>query len=459
VADLAGRSTLIWLALVVSLQVRPVTPPLLMPTILTVGLVANLGVICGWWGGGRATSPVASPHLAAWVLVSTGLLLAGYEESRFAAPHHPQVQLTLLVAFILLGVAAGGTASVTASRAAFIAFVVAAAAMQVAMLSHVPPPGDVGVASHDSVTALLHGHDPYAITLPNPYDQAQTHRFFDPVNLVGNRLDFGYAYLPVSLVAGIPGYLLGNVGYSLVLALTGLTLLLRRVATDATGRLLALVPLAMPFTPQILVNRWVEPIPMLLLGVCAWAWAGRRVRATSAAMGLLLATKQYFFVVLPLLLVVRRGIGTRATAWAIALAGVVCGVFVVWSPQAFWHSAVWLQFHLPPRDDSVSLPVAWGQTFGTIPASFLGPAALVAGLLVSALVARSGGGSPTSFLVGSGLSLLATVLLSPHAFSNYYALIEVAVVIGCITWASEGSAGPAGPPSPVAEARTTLIHP
>jgi hypothetical protein len=325
-----------------------------------------------------------------------------------------------------------------------VAFLLLAAALQVAMLNHVPPPGDVGVASHESVTALLHAHDPYAITLPNPYDAAQTRQFFDPVDLVGNRLDFGYAYLPVSLVSSIPGFLLGNVGYSLVLALIGLTVLLRRLAVDDTGRMLALVPLAMPFTPQILLNQWVEPIPMLMLGVCAWAWASRRRRAASVGLGLLLATKQYFFVVLPLLVVVRRGLGTRATAAAIAVAGVVCGVFVLWGPAAFWHSAVWLQFHLPLREDSVSLPVAWGRTFGDTPWSFLGPVALVAGLLVSALVSWRGGSTATAFCAGSGLSLLATVVLSPHAFANYYALIEVALVIGCITWARD-TAGTTAP--------------
>jgi hypothetical protein len=437
-ADLVGRTTLIWLSVVVSLQVRPFAPALLMPVLLVAGLVVNIAVVCRWWGQRRSTSPIGSPRVAAWVLVSTGLLLAGYDEVHFAARLHPGLQPILLVAFMLLGVGACGvTRSGASRRASFVAFVLVAAALQVAMLNHVPPPGDVGVASHQSVTALLHGHDPYAITLPNPYDRAQTRQFFDPVDLVGNRLDFGYAYLPVALVGSIPGFLVGNVGYSLVLALTGLTVLLRRLAVDATGRMLALVPLAMPFTPQILLNQWVEPIPMLLLGVCAWAWVGRRRRVATVGLGLLLATKQYFFVVLPLLVVVRRGLGTRATAAAIAVTGAVCGAFVLWDPAAFWHSAVWLQFHLPLREDSVSLPVAWGRTFGTAPWSLLGPVALLAGVLVSALVSWRGGSTATAFCVGSGLSLLATVVLSPHAFANYYALIEVALVIGCITWAGE----------------------
>ena len=231
----------------------------------------------------------------------------------------------------------------------------------------------MGIVGHDSVSALLHGHNPYSLTFPNPYEPARTLLFFNPEDLVGNRLDFGYAYLPVSLLGGIPGFLLGNVAYSYVAALLVLTVVLHRLAVDATGRALSLVPLAMPFTPQLLVNQWVEPIAMLCLGLCVWGWARSRAGVAAGGLGLLLASKQYVVVALPLLWLFRRGVSLRATLGALALAALLIGSFALLDLGAFWHSTVWLQFHLPLREDSVSIPAGWSRTFGSAPPRCSGP--------------------------------------------------------------------------------------
>jgi len=146
-------------------------------------------------------------------------------------------------------------------------------------------------------------------------------------------------------------------------------------------------------------------------------------------------------VALPLLWLFRRGVSLRATLGALALAAVLVGSFALLDLGAFWHSTVWLQFHLPLREDSVSIPAGWSRTFGSPPPALLGPVSILAGFAVATLVALRGRATATSFSLGVGLSLLATVVLSEHAFSNYYALIEVALVIGCITWPLDDQRG------------------
>jgi hypothetical protein len=437
-----GRTTVIWLAALVSLQAGPIGPALLMPCLLVVGLVVSVAAVCGVGRSRASTATWASPQVAAVVLVTTGLLLAGVEQAHFAARDRPAAQAALVVGFVVLGLGACGfVGSVRLRRWAFVGFLAVSAVVQLALLAHAPAPGDVGIVGHDSVSALLHGHNPYTLTFPNPYEPARTHLFFNPEDLVGNRLDFGYAYLPVSLLGGVPGFVLGNVAYSYVAALLALTVLLHRLAVDSTGRALSLVPLAMPFTPQLLVNQWVEPIAMLCLGLCAWGWTRSRTGVAAGGLGLLLASKQYVVVALPLLWLFRRGVSLRATLGALALAAVLVGSFALLDLGAFWHSTVWLQFHLPLREDSVSIPAGWSRTFGSPPPALLGPVAILAGFAVSTLVALRGRATATSFSLGVGLSLLATVVLSEHAFSNYYALIEVALVIGCITWPLEDQRG------------------
>lgn len=433
-----GRTTVIWLAALVSLQARPIGPPLLMPALLLVGLLVSVAAVCGARRSRGTSYAWASPRTAAITLVTLGLLLAGFEQAHFAAQGRYLPQTLIASLFMILGLGACGViGSSRLTRGAFVGFLVVSTAVQLALLAHAPAPGDVGIVGHDSIAALFHGHNPYGLTFPNPYEPARTHLFFNPEDLVGNRLDFGYAYLPVSLLGGVPGFVLGNVAYSYVAALLALTLLLRRLAVDPAGRALSLVPLAMPFTPQLLINQWVEPIAMLCLGLCVWGWSKGRVGTAAGGLGLLLASKQYFVVAVPLLWLFRRGLGVRAAAGALALAALLIGSFALLDLHAFWHSAVWLQFHLPLREDSVSIPAGWSRTFGSPPPSLLGPVAILAGLLVSALISLRGAATSTSFSLGIGLSLLATVVLSEHAFSNYYALIEVALVIGCITWPTD----------------------
>ena len=347
--------------------------------------------MCGVGRSRRTTARWASSEVAAGTLVTVGLLLAGAEQAHFATRDRPLTQAAIVVCFVILGLGACGfVGSARLTRWAFVAFLAVSAVVQLALLAHAPAPGDVGIVGHDSVSALLHGHNPYAITFPNPYEPARTHLFFNPEDLVGNRLDFGYAYLPVSLLGGIPGFLLGNVAYSYVAALLALTVVLHRLAVDATGRALSLVPLAMPFTPQLLVNQWVEPIAMLCLGLCVWGWTRSRTGVAAGGLGLLLASKQYVVVALPLLWLFRRGVGLRATLGAVGLAAVLIGAFALLDLGAFWHSTVWLQFHLPLREDSVSIPAGWSRTFGSPPPALLGPLAILAGFVVSALVRAAG---------------------------------------------------------------------
>ena len=306
---------------------------------------------------------------------------------------------------MILGLGACGVVgSSRLTRCAFVGFLVVSTAVQLALLAHAPAPGDVGIVGHDSIAALIHGHNPYGLTFPNPYEPARTHLFFNPEDLVGTRLDFGYAYLPVSLLGGVPGFVLGNVAYSYVAALLALTLLLRRLAVDPAGRALSLVPLAMPFTPQLLINQWVEPIAMLCLGLCVWGWVRGRVgrppvpaRSPPREQAVLRGRP-------PTPLAVPSRVRCPGRAAALAVAVVLVGAFALLDLQAFWHSTVWLQFHLPLREDSVSIPAGWSRTFAARHRPCFGPVAILAGLLVSSLIALRGTATSTSFSLGDRVS-------------------------------------------------------
>ena len=62
---------------------------------------------------------------------------------------------------------------------------------------------------------------------------------------------------------------------------------------------------------------------------------------------------------------------------------------------------------------------------------------LAAGFAVSSLVAWRARATSTVLVVGIGLSLLVTCLLSKQAFVNYYLLVVGAFLLGAVTWPAD----------------------
>ena len=63
-----------------------------------------------------------------------------------------------------------------------------------------------------SIAALQRGANPYELTFPNIYDNAS---FYGPGLSVDGQLQFGFPYLPLSLLLAVPGQVLtGDHRYS-----------------------------------------------------------------------------------------------------------------------------------------------------------------------------------------------------------------------------------------------------
>jgi hypothetical protein len=295
---------------------------------------------------------------------------------------------------------------------------------------------DVYVYMQHSTHALVTGRDPYAQTFPNPYSAAETRGFFGPGLVVGDRLDFGYPYLPASLLLYLPGLLLGDVRVVSVLALAACAVVLRRLSRDQVGDLLAFAPLTAPILPKTLEMGWNEPA--LAVFLLAAVVSVSRGGPAWIPLGLLLASKQYLVVTVPVLFVAGRVGGRSLATRSLGLAAVVVAVFLAWDPHGFVRSAIRLHLQQPYRTDSISLVVAWGNTYGRLPDWTYGLPPLLLGLAVSLLVARRAAPGPSALALGVGLSVLGTVLLSKQAFPNYFLFVEIAVVTAVVVWPGTG---------------------
>ncbi|GAB3858593.1 hypothetical protein GCM10028801_18880 [Nocardioides maradonensis] len=293
---------------------------------------------------------------------------------------------------------------------------------------------DVLVFLRDSAHGILHGRDPYAMTFRSPFTDKENARFYSPAVLSGHTVTAGFPYPPVVLVGACLGWLLGDVRIAAVLALVATAVVIHTLRGAAPAAFVVLLPGLV----WVLAHGWVEPIAVLLLALTVVSFI-RGDRMAPVWLGLLLVSKQYFVVVLPLLLLLHRP-GTRGRdAWRPVVVAVATGAltllpFAVWDFHGLWRSLVEFQFLQPYRADSNSLLVWLVNRTGWPPAAVYGVLPLGAGLVVACFLAWRAPRHPAAFAAAIALTLTVLITLSKQAFSNYWFFVAGALMIAALTW-------------------------
>jgi hypothetical protein len=354
-----------------------------------------------------------------------------------AAP--PEVIRFLALAFaaaVLLGVLLLAESRALLS-AAFPLLVTLHLLMAVAYVRDYEPGIDVLQIQQVACDALVHGRNPYAITFEDRYGPDSPFAY-DRRLVVDGQVQCGYFYPPPSLLLDVPAYLAGDLRYAHVVATALTAVLIGYAPPRSAGRLARAwsfrAAALLLFTPLLfyqLQMAWIEPF--LLLFLCAAVFFAMRgwTIATAAAVGLLLATKQYTPFVAPaaLLLVPRPWTGRNVIRFAgvVAVAGAIVTLpFVLWSPRAFFHSLTALYVGIM-RADSISFLPPIARAYG-LRASFAYP--LLASLPAIALVLWRAPRTPAGFAIGSALILTCVFAFHGQAFGNYYLLVVGALCAG-----------------------------
>jgi len=298
---------------------------------------------------------------------------------------------------------------------------------------------DVFTFQQESMAALEKGRNPYAIDFRNPYGDGTP--YLDAGLQRNGRILTGYPYPPLPLLLTLPGFLLaGDVRYAYAtMALTAGALLLW-MRNDARGVLGAALFLFLPPHFHMIEMAWTEPLSAMFLAATIWC-AQRRSRLTFLALGLLIASKQYLVLALPLAALLLRP-GWRwpdlwkLTGGAVAVALLVSLPMALWDIRAFVHSAVEFQIRQPFRLDSLSLAAWWARHIGGQPPAALGFAAAVVAMAACLWRSpRSAGG----FALSLAVVLLAFFAFGKQAFINYYYLVIAAL---CCAVAANGYDAP-----------------
>jgi hypothetical protein len=428
-------------------------------SLITIAILcAGLAIYAGTRGGAGSTLGAATASQAArkaiGAILGIGLtlqlltLLAAWpsvdlprEEAAALIPFRSG----LIVAAALLALGIWSNAQ-RVRRWIFPGFLIIFLALGAWMVHASPDPHiDVWVFEGNAARALLHGHNPYAMTFPDIYHSTLPghQQVYGPGLVAGGRCQFGFPYPPVTLLLTTLGYAVaGDPRYAQVVALSIAGLF---IGFSGKGRIAAFAAALLLLTPRVffVIGRaWTEPFAVMLLAATIFC-AVRRSRWLPVALGLFLATKQYLVLAVPFTFFLLPP-GWTWRYWVTLLlksaivASVVTLPFALWDFHAFWKSTVTVQQIAPFRWDSLSYIVWWGfHGHGEqvkLPNYAILPAAMASLVALGLAIWRSPR-TAAGFAASLALLSLAFFAFNKQAFCNYYFF-----VIGALCCAIAASA-------------------
>lgn len=307
-------------------------------------------------------------------------------------------------------------------------------ALGIWIIQHAPSPHiDVFVFQQNAVAALRTGIDPYGMTFRNIYPDTV---FYGPGLSVDGRLQFGFPYPPLSLLASLPGQAFGgDHRYSQLVAMEVAACLMAFARPGIFGPIAAVLYLTTPRIFFVLEQSWTEPFVVLGLAAVVFA-ASRHSRMVPWLFGAFIAFKQYLILAVPasFLLMRRPLVAKDVLAFLTKAAVVVAAVtlpFFVWSPDGFWRSVVTLQLYQPFRHDALSYLAWWVARGHDQPsAAFAFAAAAFASAVALWRLPRTAGG----FAAAVSLTFFAFFVFNKQAFCNYYFFVIGALCTTLAAW-------------------------
>ena len=279
---------------------------------------------------------------------------------------------------------------------------------------------DVYELHEQAAVALTDGRNPYTtgnvlVVESLPFD--------------GGELIMEYTYPPLTLIAyagasillggsRIAGALAIVIAFGLVLWFVG--------DRGATGRwsnvdagVVALL-CSLPITFPMIIVGWTEAItlPFLVLAGALWT---RRPLASAVALGLALATKQYFVVTVPLLFFIPDPYRWRRAGVAITTAALTFLPFLVWDAGGLINGVVRHHLTRDPRPDAATL-VRLGIHIPTAVGVAL---AMIVGVLIARRVASGG-----LALLAMAATIAVFTFTSVRGFRNTWWLVASVAVVG-----------------------------
>ncbi len=401
--------------------------------LVTLATAAGLAAARHHLGGGGAQR-----RATALVPLSLGLVLAlahdvaylpgvDVDPSRLGA-----FRPTLALVAVLLATHFWRSAPVWFQRVRFAGVTLGGVVLGGLVIRASPEPGiDVWQSQQSGALALLSGLNPYRLTYFNVYGPGTP--LIDPRLLSPDgQYVLAFPYPPLSLILDVPSAWLGDIRWTLLLAVAAAAVLIQRLGRGSLeSELSAAFLLLQPRAFFQLEMAWTEPV-VLAFFLAAVLAVDRSAHAEATAaprgcwriwllpgltIGLAISSKQYAVALLiPLLLAIDSRVRRRVLSIAASVATVIALPFLVAGPTAFVRGVVEFQFLQPFREDALSWPAQLAALGGPRLPSW--PAFLLAGATYLVTVRRAI--APAQAVLAAASFWLVFVLFNKQAFCNYY---------------------------------------
>jgi len=302
---------------------------------------------------------------------------------------------------------------------------------------------DVWYWQEHAMSLFSQGENPWSTTMPNIYG---TTEWFAPGSSDGERVFTGYPYPPLTLLCGLPGhFLIGDYRYAYAVLVLGAGALLFAARPSHRALLIVALFFCSPRLLFVIEQGWSEVPGIFFVGLLVFTWR-RFPRLLPWVFGLLLSSKQYFILVLPLALLLlpeNRSPRGRLTwgAKAVLVAALFNAPALAWNAPAFISSLVTFQAKQPFRPDALSF-MAWTSIKG-VP---ILPGALswLSVLGISLLALKKAPRTMFGFLSSTALALGLFFALSKQAFCNYYFLVIGVLFAAAVASLEDRGSAPIG---------------
>jgi hypothetical protein len=302
---------------------------------------------------------------------------------------------------------------------------------------------DVWHIQQTGATALLHGENPYENIYRNIYDPDTS--FYGPGMCKDGWLTCGFPYPPLSIIAALPGRIVGDVRWSHVAFMELAAIVLALCLPRPHGIWSAAMLLLMPRSLLIVKFGWTEPLVVLLF-VATLYCAIRAPKWLWLALGLLLASKQYTVLMIPLVVAhLLRGSSWREIARLLlksaAVALVVTLPMALWDWHAFVNSVIMTHLHQPFRMEALSFTAMLARMTGVQIGAGLGFLIAIAAMFWTA---RQAPRTPAGFAAATALVFGLFFAFNKQAACNYYFLVFAACVCAAASIQLDALRGIAG---------------